>query len=83
MINQLTPGVKVNNRFVHDNPTVLFTQLVALGQRDENIVEKFSHELTREPTSLFRHGMIRNPSKSKLRNYLLCKLPSLDRGTYS
>lgn len=63
------------------NPVMWFTQLVALLQHDGNIVEKCLHELTQEPISLFRHGMMRKPSKSVLRNYLLAKLPSLDRAT--
>ena len=61
---------------MHIDPVILFTRLTALFQRDDCLVEHFGYELTPEPTSIFRDGMMRKSNKSVLRNVILGKTES-------
>ena len=53
------------------NPTLLFTRLVALAQREEDIEPNFDFELTKYPMSLFKDNLMRKPDKSSLRKVFL------------
>ena len=68
----LSSKVKVGKKteaYLH--PTVLFTRLVAMAQRDDDDVSKyFEYELTTMPTSLFKENFMRKPNKSQLRSFL-------------
>ena len=65
----LMPTTKIDDKDLHINPTILFSHLTALANFKENVVDNFSYELTPEPTSLFKHGLIRKPNKATLRNH--------------
>ena len=52
------------------NPAVSFSYLTALTNSRHDVAENFSFELTREPASLFKQGMVRKPTKEKLPNNL-------------
>ena len=52
----------------------MFARLTALLQREDDVTDKFNFELTAEPTSLFKDGMMRKPDKALLRNTLLDKV---------
>jgi hypothetical protein len=41
------------------DPTILFTRLVAMAQKEDDIEQQFAFELTPEPTALFKDGMMR------------------------
>ena len=75
-LQMLKPGVKIDSKTVHVEPLILFTRLTAIIQRDGKVEENFRYELTPEPTTLFRDGMMRKSGKSVLRNHLLQKFPS-------
>ena len=75
----LRPGIKIDDDTIHIDPQILFTRLAALLQREDDIIEKFAYELTPEPASLFKDGMMRKSAKSILRNHLLMKIePSIN-----
>eukprot|EP00795_Rhopilema_esculentum_P016688 gene16688-8134_t len=61
----------MGNNTVTINPTILFSRLSALANFQSNITENFCYELTLEPTSLFKQGMMRKSTKAVLRNHLL------------
>ena len=65
------------------HPTVLFTRLVAIAQREEDVSKFFKFELSPEPASLFKNGSMRKADKSQLRkmlaDHLTCEtLPDTD-----
>lgn len=66
----LQDAIKVDNEHVHINPLILFGRLTTLAQRQEDIKEQFKYELTPEPASLFKDGLMRKPTKSTLRTHL-------------
>ena len=61
------------------NPTLLFTRLAAIAQRDKNVEQYFEYEFTHRPLSLFKNELMRKPDKSSLRNVLLAV--EMDRPT--
>ena len=58
--------VTVNKKDVVINPSVLFTRLSALAGREENVEKYFKYELTTEPMSLFKEGIMGKPDKTRL-----------------
>ena len=51
---------------------MLFTRLIAVAQREKEDIEDFlSSELTQEPMSLFKTGLMRKPDKPSLRKALM------------
>ena len=53
------------------DPLILFTRLSVIIQREGCVTDYFKYELTAEPTSLFKGGLMRKAVKSSLRNYIL------------
>ena len=75
----LRPGVQIEKNMVHIDPNILFTRLTAILQNEDDIAAQFSYELTPEPTTLFKDGLMRKSSKSVLRNSFLKKVtPTID-----
>ena len=67
----LTKSVQVSEKSqVYVSPTVLFTRLAAIAQR-EDVEQYFAFELTNQPQALFKDGLMRKPDKSSLRKVLL------------
>ena len=64
-------GIKVDGNTVHLKPSVLFSRLILLVQKEANRTKYFEYPLTPEPASLFADGQMRKPDKAKLRNHLL------------
>ena len=72
--------IKLDNESVVVNPTMLFTRLVAIAQRErEDIAEFFAFELTQEPMSLFKKGLMRKPDKPSLRKAVMKEGEALGR----
>ena len=67
----LQTGIVIDAKTVYIDPPILFSRLSAIIQREECVTDYFKHELTAEPTSLFKGGLMRKPVKSSLRNYIL------------
>ena len=70
-LDTLRPGIKIDAKTVHIDPTILFTRLTAIAQTEEEVCQQFYYELTPEPTALFKDGFMRKSSKAVLRNHLL------------
>ena len=49
----------------------MFNRMVTIAAREDNIEELFQYELTREPMSLFKGGMMRKPDKAALRKVIM------------
>ena len=49
----------------------MFIRIVTIAAQDDNIEEFFQYELTREPMSLFKNGMMRKPDKAALRKVIM------------
>lgn len=78
-LEHLRPGVKIGEKTIHIDPLILFTRLAAIVHRESDPIEQFNYELTPEPSSLFKDGLMRKPNKATLRNTLLVKVePSKD-----
>ena len=45
--------------------------MVTIAAREDNIEELFQYELTREPISLIKGGMMRKPDKAALRKVIM------------
>lgn len=71
----LLPSTKIGEKSVYISPTILFSRLTALAHFSDtdDIEGNFSFELTPEPTSLFKQGLMRKPVKANLRNNLIGK----------
>ena len=61
----LLPAIKVNGDTIHADPNVLFQRLIMLIDRSEDLTDCFDYELTPEPTSLFKDGLMRKPNKAQ------------------
>ena len=61
----LEKAIKVGGRNVHMDNTVLFSRLIILTQREQNINGVIQYELTQVPTSLFDNkGFMRKANKA-------------------
>ena len=66
-LNELKPGVKLDEQTVQIYPSILFLRCTALAQREnEDITAYVAHEMTAVPTSLFRDFFMRKVDKSEL-----------------
>ena len=62
----LKPSVKTGNEKVVIDPMILFSRLVVLLQRHDDVTRFFAYELAVVPMSLFKDNIMRKPSKSAL-----------------
>ena len=67
----LLPAIKIGDSSVIISPSILFSRLTALVNFSKETGENFQFELTPEPTSLFKWGIMRKPAKSVLRNHFV------------
>ena len=51
----------------------MFNRIVTIAAREDNIETFFQYDLTREPMSLFKNGMMRKPGKAALRKVIMPK----------
>ena len=49
----------------------MFNRIITVAAREDNIEEFFHYELTQEPMSLFKNGMMRKPDKPSLRKVIM------------
>ena len=64
----LQDSVKVDNEKVQTSPLVLFGRLTTLAQWQEDIEVQFHYELTPEPSSFFKDGLMQKNSKTDTSN---------------
>ena len=48
-LEELRPGVKMDNKTVHIDPCILFTRVTAILSCEDDIAQYFEYELTPEP----------------------------------
>ena len=58
--------VRIQNQTANIDPTQLFTRLIVLAERYDDIKSYFEYELTAIPTSLFTDNFMRKPNKASL-----------------
>ena len=78
----LKDTVKVKNRSIWLDPSQLFSQLILLIERYDDIKPYFQYELTPIPTSLFKDNMTRKAKKASFIPALV-SLEQLDEKTNS
>ena len=69
--SHLKNAVKINKQNIVIDPSKLFTRLIVLLERCDDITPYFQYELTPVPTLLFLDNMMRKPNKSSLIQPLL------------
>ena len=72
-LDSLRPGIVIEGKTEYIDPLVLYTRLIAIMQREKDIEKYFFHDLTPEPTTLFKDGMLRKTNKAVLRDILVEK----------
>ena len=70
-LQQSTKTTQGVDQFVDSG--VMFNRIVTIAAREDNIETFFQYELTREPMSLFKNGMMRKPGKAALRKVIMPK----------
>ena len=67
LTRSITSTDEKNRVFI--NPTLLFTRLVAIEEREENVEQYFNFQLTHHPESSFKNRLMRKPDKAPLMFY--------------
>ena len=62
----LKPRIQVDQKKLNINPIMLFSRLIAIVQREEDMSPYFDYELTAFPTSLFKDNFMRKSVKAQL-----------------
>ena len=62
----LKPGIQIDQQKLNINPIILFSRLIAIVQRKEDMSPYFDYELTAFPTSLFKDNFMRKSVKAQL-----------------
>ena len=62
----LQPGIQVEKKKININPTLLFSRLIAVVQREEDMAPFFNYELTTILTSLFKDNYLQKTDKAQL-----------------
>ena len=78
-MTNLQKGVKLSTETIHIDPLGLFSRLLAIVGRSNDIESYFQYELTQEPTSIFKDQMMRKTTKANLKNLLVENAESLDK----
>ena len=63
------------------DPCTVFNRLLAVANRLDSVESAFKYELTAEPLSLFKGGMMRKADKAALRNFLMLSHLSVSPST--
>ena len=53
-------------------PSIMFNRLITVAMREDDLEPIFEFELTYEPISLFKNGIMRKPDKTSLRKVIMC-----------
>ena len=65
-LDHLYPDIQVDKQKVHINPTLLFSRLIAIVQREKDMAPFFNYEFTTIPTSLFKDNSLQKTDKAQL-----------------
>ena len=72
-MSHLNNVIRVKNQTISIDPALLFTRLIVIAERCDDIKTYFDYELTPVPTSLFVDNLMRKPNKASLIEALLGK----------
>ena len=75
-LDELKVGVKLDKETIFVDPSVLFSILLLMIERELRMIEYFRYELTPVPTSLFEDRMMRKSVKSILMKVVTKNVPS-------
>ena len=75
-LDELKVGVKLDKETIFVDPSVLFSILLLMIERELRMIEYFRYELTPVPTSLFEDGMMRKSVRSILMKVVTKNVPS-------
>jgi hypothetical protein len=70
ILSKLTKHISAGCKNLNIDVRVLFNRLLIIITRSTDLESYFSYELTPEPTSLFKDGLMRKADKAKLKNEL-------------
>ena len=76
-LESLNVGVNIEKEKVYVDPTILFSRLLVIMEREDGVKKYFAYELTPIPTSLFKDGMMRKATKSMLANFITRNIHSV------
>ena len=72
----LKPRIQIDQQKLNINPIILFSGLIAIVQREEDMNPYFNYELTAFPTSLFKDNFMRKSVKAQLAKSLTDSMDS-------
>ena len=75
-LDELKVGVKLDKETIFVDPSVLFSILLLMIERELRMIEYFRYELTPVPTSLFEDRMMRKSVRSILMKVVTKNVPS-------
>ena len=75
-LDELKVGVKLDKETIFVDPSVLFSILLLMIERELRMIEYFRYELTPVPTSLFEDGMMRKSVRFILMKVVTKNVPS-------
>jgi len=75
----LQKGITLDNEKLHFNSSVLFSRLVAMSERANDIKSCFQYELATKPTSLFKDRMMHKCNKSDLISIITKNTKTLEK----
>ena len=70
-LESLINTVKIGDSSEIINPTILFTRLTAMAQREEDVEKNFNYEMSPFPPSIFKDDLIKKPDKPSLRKAIM------------
>ena len=70
-LHALQQSKSIGNKEETTNPTLMFNRLITVAAHEEDLEPFFEFELTYEPMSLFKQGMMRDPDKPSLRKVIM------------
>ena len=70
-LDALPPGITLEGQRESIDPMILYMRLISIMQREIDMESFFDYELTPEPVTLFKDGLMRKTNKTVLRNTLM------------
>ena len=74
-LEELKVGLKLDKETIYVDPSVFFSRLLLMIEREQRTIEYFRYELTPVPTSIFEDGMMTKSAKSLLMKAVTTNVP--------
>jgi len=75
----LKPGIQVDQQKLNINPIILFSRLITIVQREEDMSPYFDYELTAFPTLLFKDNFMHKSVEAQLAKSLTDSVDSSEQ----